>query len=241
MTVQIGSLKANSIQTIEGVVVRRVDDDDFVLRDRSGRIVVDVDFDNRRLSLTPGESVTVIGRLDNDDPDFDALRITRTNGSVVYNSPSFRGGSVRDDILTGGNRNDVFNGGAGNDQLRGRQGNDRLVGGAGNDVLVGGLGNDVLIGGAGRDRFVYGSAQDGGDRIINFSTTEDVIDLRPIFARPNYTSSQPFADYVRMIRVGASTQIQIDTDGNANNLGFRTLATLTNTTPDRLTSQNFLF
>lgn len=240
MTVPIRNLKQKSIQTIEGTVVRLVDDDDFVLRDRTGKILVDADLDNRRLSLKPGETITVIGRLDDDDPDFDALRVTHSNGAIVYNRFRNGVGSSQDDVLTGSKRRDIFNGGTGNDQLLGRNGNDRLVGGAGDDVLIGGLGRDTALGGPGRDRFVYETVQEGGDRILDFSPASDVIDLRSIFARSEYTSTQPFTEYIRLTQVGANTQIQIDPDGNLGSQDFRELVTLTNITTNTLTSQNFV-
>lgn len=50
----------------------------------SGRILIDADLDDCFLALQTGEGVTVVGRLDPDDADFDALRITRADGTVLY-------------------------------------------------------------------------------------------------------------------------------------------------------------
>jgi Ca2+-binding RTX toxin-like protein len=78
-------------------------------------------------------------------------------------------GSLRDDVLRGGDGNDRLEGGAGDDQLRGGNGSDRLDGGAGNDQLHGGdgsdwlqgkNGDDVLIGGRGHDVFRGGAGSD---------------------------------------------------------------------------------
>lgn len=234
MTVQIRELRQRSIQTIEGTVVRIVDEDDFVLRDRTGRILVDVDLDDRLIPLTPGSVVTVIGRLDNDDPDFEALRVTRSNGVTIYDRLGSRAASFQNDYLTGGRRGDVLNGGAGNDSSQGREGNDRLIGGTGHDVLVGGLGRDTLTGGGGRDRFVYESAQQGHDLITDFSPVQDRLDLRDIFARPVYGSPQPLADYLRLQQRGRDVKVLIDPDGDAGRLGFVPLVTLTRVTVSAL-------
>lgn len=213
MSVPIRNLKTGRRQTIEGRVVRLVDEDDFVLRDRTGRILVEVDLDDQLLPLRPGERVKVVGRLDRDDFDFDAERVTRPNGSVIYDRFRTRTASTA---------------------------NDRLLGTAGKDVLVGGTGRDTLIGGADSDRFVYQTMQEGGDRILDFSTREDVIDLRPLFARFDKTSVQPATDYLRFNQMGADTQVQIDPDGSRGDRSFSTLVTLNNIAADTLTSQNFL-
>lgn len=86
-------------------------------------------------------------------------------------------GGAGSDRIDGGAGNDRLNGGTGNDKLFGGLGSDRLSGGAGNDLLRGGDGNDLLTGGAGADTFVF-TAGAGVDRITDFNTAEDVIDLR---------------------------------------------------------------
>lgn len=55
-----------------------------------------------------------------------------------------------------------------------------MLGGDGNDALSGGAGRDVLAGGAGRDHFVFDAAIAGSnnvDQMIDFVTTQDVIDI----------------------------------------------------------------
>ena len=80
------------------------------------------------------------------------------------------------DNLLGGAGADVLKGGGWHDALSGDEGRDRLVGGGGRDVLDGGAGDDRLIGGRGADVFVF-EAGDGDDRISDFQTGADRIDL----------------------------------------------------------------
>ncbi|MGK7899901.1 MAG: hypothetical protein AB4352_00545 [Hormoscilla sp.] len=68
--------------TISGRVIRMVDNDEFLLRTRNGRVRVDADLpDNQSLNLRRGERVNVVGEFDDDD--FDASAITRPNGSPI--------------------------------------------------------------------------------------------------------------------------------------------------------------
>ncbi|QYO63415.1 type I secretion C-terminal target domain-containing protein [Leptolyngbya sp. 7M] len=203
--VNINRLTPSSVQTIAGQIARIIDEDEFILQDSTRRIRVDANLDDRRLSVARGDRVTVIGQLDNDDFEFQARRIMKANGAVVFDRLGTSAASAADDILVGGRRSDQLNGGAGN------------------DMLIGGFGNDTLTGGAGRDRFVYETVRDRSDRITDFSATEDVIDLSKIFARRNYSSTQPFSDYVDVVQSGSRTVIRIDPDGDRSNRGLQQL------------------
>ncbi|MEP1079566.1 Ig-like domain-containing protein [Leptolyngbya sp. PL-A3] len=161
-------------------------------------------------------------------------------------------GGTGADRLYGGAGNDRLDGGIGNDQLNGDAGRDQLVGGAGVDVLVGGIGDDSLIGGvgadritggAGRDVFAFRSTTEGADTITDFGVAADFIDLRTIFARTQFSGVTPyrrFAQFVRVVQVGTSTQVRIDNDGNGAGTVFSTLATLTNIRANAITPRNFL-
>ena len=65
----------------------------------------------------------------------------------------------------------------GGSKLLGLGGNDTLVGGAGTDTLIGGLGADTLTGGGGADVFGYSAANEGGDRITDFSALSDTLEV----------------------------------------------------------------
>jgi Ca2+-binding RTX toxin-like protein len=95
-------------------------------------------------------------------------------------------GGAAGDFMFGGKDGDRLFGGAGGDRLWGDRGDDRLAGEDGDDTLEGGDGADTLIGGAGRDRFVFASLDDSrpgsADRLLDFASAEDLIDLSAIDA-----------------------------------------------------------
>lgn len=95
--VNIGDLRVRDdvFVTITGTVTQ-VRDDEFVLRDRTGQVLVDgIRRGRGTLDIAVGERLTVVGDLD--DEDFDALRITRANGAVVVSQPAQRPDRRRDD------------------------------------------------------------------------------------------------------------------------------------------------
>lgn len=147
------------------------------------------------------------------------------------------------DRVKGGNGKDRIEGGNGRDRLLGNDGNDRLTGGKSSDILIGSKGNDLLTGNQGNDMFVYQTLAEGVDRITDFSTLQDRIDLRPIFASAAFSGTSPFdrfTQFVQLVQVGANTEVQIDTDGNGVGTSFATLATLLNVTNTTVGSRNFV-
>lgn len=109
-------------------------------------------------------------------------------------------GSAGSDEITGGATANLIVGAGGQDKLYGRGGADRLEGGDGNDLLNGGGGGDTLVGGAGADTFAFTSLADfgpktrvGADRILDFSGSEDVIDLSKIDAVAGTAGNQAFS------------------------------------------------
>jgi Ca2+-binding RTX toxin-like protein len=70
--------------------------------------------------------------------------------------------------------------GVGNNQsnnIRGAGGNDSLSGLGGGDTLIGGAGSDILQGGSGFDQFTYLGNETGLDRILDFTSGEDAIQI----------------------------------------------------------------
>jgi RNase P/RNase MRP subunit p29 len=73
---------ANST-TISGQIIR-LTDDDLVLDDGTGQILVEADdHPLQQENLSIGEQITVTGHYDNENT-FDAILIRRTNGEEIY-------------------------------------------------------------------------------------------------------------------------------------------------------------
>jgi uncharacterized protein YdeI (BOF family) len=86
--------------TISGEIVRMVDNDEFFLQTNNGRVRVDADLpDSQFLDFKAGETVEVTGIFD--DGDFDAVEITRLDGSsaVSQNSQSSRNDTISGEII----------------------------------------------------------------------------------------------------------------------------------------------
>ena len=101
-------------------------------------------------------------------------------------------GTGQADKIFGTNSMDYIITGSGNDQIRGS---------AGDDVLYGGTGGDRLWGGEDADTFLYKAINESTvknpDIIYDWQHiagggTRDVIDLRAIDARSDYSGNQPF-------------------------------------------------
>jgi len=114
-----------------------------------------------------------------------------------------------------------------------------LTGTSGDDRIISGKGRDIITGAGGSDIFVYKSYKDGGDTITDFAASNDLIDLSPIFASPNYRSTTPFNDYIQLIQLGSDTAVQINSVGDARDT-FGTLVTLENVTATNLNASNFI-
>ena len=106
------------------------------------------------------------------------------------------GNSLSNTIIGGGGA-DILSGGDGNDYLNSSAGDDRLFGGAGDDVFIGSAGADVMEGGAGADLFIFAPLHsrlgDGADRIVDFVSGVDLIDLALIDADSGSAGNQAFA------------------------------------------------
>lgn len=94
-------------------------------------------------------------------------------------------------LLDGGAGDDILNGGLGDDKLLGGTGADTLIGGFGNDTLTGGAGDDVMTGSSGRDIFVL-AALESGDRITDFTSGTDKIDLHLLDANSGTAAHDAF-------------------------------------------------
>ncbi len=86
-------------------------------------------------------------------------------------------GNRNNDLLSGDAGSDRLFGGGGNDSLDGGEGRDYLLGEGGDDSLDGGTGDDNLTGGTGSDIFVFQGIGYGYDRVFDFETGIDKVDL----------------------------------------------------------------
>ncbi|NJO78212.1 MAG: type I secretion C-terminal target domain-containing protein [Cyanobacteria bacterium RM1_2_2] len=151
-------------------------------------------------------------------------------------------GSGRD-RLEGGSGDDILDGGKSDDLLLGGSGNDRLLGRRNHDILVGGSGNDTLTGGAGKDTFVFNSPLDATDTITDFEVNKDLIDLRAIFAKSEFSGTTPFArfhQFIELVEQGSDTEIRIDADGNGSRNDLVTLAVIQNVSVSAVKASNFV-
>jgi serralysin len=130
--------------------------------------------DNQGLGTITNDDVAGVVRIGTSIAD----TLTGGNGDDTirgYNGNDSLSGGIGKDNINGGNGSDRLDGGTENDILLGGTGNDTILGGAGNDTLIGGAGIDSLSGGIGSDRFVFKYADEGIDRITDFSPVDDTI------------------------------------------------------------------
>ncbi len=155
------------------------------------------------------------------------LYIVGLDGEIFLLTPQIAAGDGADRI-DGGSGNDRLAGGVGNDTLLGGADNDTLSGGAQNDLMLGGLGRDILTGDAGADLFDFNSSTESGlgplrDVVRDFTAGEDRLDLSQIDAQATLGGNQTFAfigtnrfnaeGQIRVVQVGSSTILQINTAG----------------------------
>ena len=153
------------------------------------------------------------------------------NGTTAPTGNGGIDGNASDNLLTGGAGNNGLQGHDGNDELYGMGGNDFLGGGEGDDLLVGGMGADEIFGLGGTDLIRYGDAAESGvgslsDRIYEFWSGIDQIDLSAIDANVNVTGDQAFsfigtnafsgvAGQLRYGWVGYFNVVQADLNGDS--------------------------
>jgi Ca2+-binding RTX toxin-like protein len=184
--------------------------DSGALANQDGGLAVRVQVEDGSGSLTGG-----ISRFDDEGITF------RTTGDATFDVRDLVSGAARGDqfdvVILGTSGDDSFNvsasaeayyinGGMGADTLSGGTANDFLVGGAGNDRLNGSEGNDSFIGGGGSDTIVFGGDA-GGDRVIDFVSGTDKIDLSAY----GISSAN-----VSTMASGADTIVMVDSDGNGS-------------------------
>ncbi len=137
--------------------------------------------------------------------------------SNIYRSGS--SGSVTGSINGSGGLDRLF-GGDLSDRMFGNDEADVISASSGDDILTGGLGNDRLTGGTGADLFIYTAATDsdlitGIDRITDFETGTDKIDLSAFLSGAAFISNAAFSGTGAEVRYNAATgRLSGDVDGD---------------------------
>ena len=151
MAEEDGSGNSDSFSGVENFVGSDYDDTIFT--------------DNTTASVDSGDGDDFVRILGGDETDIE------TGSGNDFVLAEFGSASVE---LGAGN--DKFLSYAAETNVDGGEGDDIIHGGTKNDTIDGGQGNDTLSGGEGQDTFVY-SRDGGSDVILDFSTTEDMLDL----------------------------------------------------------------
>lgn len=132
------------------------------------------------------------------DGDDNIFGSESTQGDLLFGKNGY-------DYLNGYGGNDKIDGGNDSDYLYGGKGNDTLIGGSGSDVLIGEIGKDTLTGGVGTDSFGFSSPGDGVDRITDFNSIDDQINIYSYeFPVPGFTGQSGTALPTNMFRLGSS-------------------------------------
>lgn len=192
------------------------DGNDVYIVDNAGDSVVELSGEGTDQVYTTLLSYTLGSELENLNFNAFSGNFTGTGNSVA-------------NVIFGGNGNDTLSGLDGNDELRGLNGADTLDGGNGDDLLVGGPGADVYTGGADLDTFRISNFESGtgaaADRITDFTTGDDIVDLANWDADLNVPGNEAFtwiggaafsstAGELRTYFDGVDTWVQGDTTGD---------------------------
>ena len=188
-------------------------------------------------TATPGDSIKMeggFGRIVNygtliGDVTMDCQRNILTNAGTIDGDVIIFGdlssylatatGVVLGDIFVIGGPARM-QGGDSIDRLFGGESNDIINGGGGNDLINGGAARDILTGGTGADMFVFSTAEDiksfyGSDRIADFQTGIDQIDLSAFMSGGAFIGGARFQGIAGEVRYNATTgQLVGDTDGD---------------------------
>ena len=207
-------------------VIRAGDGDDVVFgfggRDLLFGEAGDDTFDAGAVGTYFGASATTGSDFMNGGAGFDTVSYTSASEgiSLDFLSPAAnRGAAAGDRIVLIENADgtafgDVISGGNVANVLFGDAGDDTLLGRGGDDTLIGGLGGDTLGGGAGADTFVYRnvdeSSGDAADRITDFETGSDVIDLSAVDADETVARNQAFTFIGTDAFTGTAAELRLD-------------------------------
>jgi Ca2+-binding RTX toxin-like protein len=125
---------------------------------------------------------TMVGGLGNDTYTVDSasdLIIEREGEGIdeVYLDITLSLHSYVENVTLTNNTEGVLGNALAN-RINGNASANYLAGAEGNDTITGGLGVDRLIGGSGNDTFFYNAPSEGGDRVLDFSSSDDTFQFR---------------------------------------------------------------
>ncbi|HEX8468898.1 MAG TPA: calcium-binding protein [Allosphingosinicella sp.] len=205
----VGGLGADYMEGNDGDDAYIVDDIGDVVVELSGEGSLDIVYSSLATYTLPDE-----------------VEILQWNGSGSFTAT----GNVLDNIIRSGGGADILSGGDGDDELQAGGGNDALNGGDGNDYLDGSSGADIYTGGAGSDFIRIGFFESGtgaaADRITDFATGADIVDVSAWDANRNVAGNQAFtfiggaafsgtAGELRTYFDGVDTWAQADRNGDS--------------------------
>lgn len=166
----------------------------------------------------------------NDDINLIALAYSGNDKFYLSNFNDYFRGFSGSDTMYAYDGNDTLFGDSGADALYGGNGNDILWGGTNSDILKGEIGIDVLIGGEGADRLYGGTDIDRDifdfnlctestnlvrDRIYNFKSGVDRVDLAGIDARAGTSANEAFKGFTGVTPTAYSAwYLKADADGD---------------------------
>ncbi len=117
-------------------------------------------------------------------------------------------------------------------EISGDSGRNSLIGTPGDDRLTGYAGADTLTGNGGADVFVYTHMRDATDTLTDFVAGDDRIDLSMLLTSLGIAQGSAWANgQVRVVAIGAGSQVQVDADGQAGPGAPRPLVTLQGVLP----------
>ena len=190
-----------------------------------------------------GAGQTLIGGGGNDifniGTHVDAKIVESGSGvsEVLTSAASYALSDGVNNLAGAGNSSATLIGNSAANVIYGNNGNDVLNGGGGDDKLVIGTGHNVLTGGTGHDTFVFSSPRDRANVVTDFSTGQDVLDLRPLLKAMHYGGSDPVADHVlRFSADGAGdTIVSLNAHGTTHE-AWHAIVTLDHVLPSALHS-----
>jgi Ca2+-binding RTX toxin-like protein len=195
----------------------------------SGRDIMVGGLGNDRYFVEEANDVVREYAGEGSDIVYSTVSYTLAAGMEVEKLAALNGAGTDPINLTGNEFNNTVQGNDGANVLNGGAGDDSVIGLGGNDTIDGGAGRDILTGGTGADTFRFTStshsAPGAGDRITDFVSGTDKIDLSQIDANTLLSGNQAFtfigtgafsgtAGELRYDVVGGRMHIYGDTNGD---------------------------